>query len=140
VLARVSCYLAVGGIVILVTAWSERPLMRTALKPVAAQGDPARAEAFDRTWQHSRRFRALYRAMTAGLGAVLIADAALRVVIIYSRPADAVVESSLTSQLPLVILIALWFAAGRGLAVPRAMRLLEAELTTNSPVVARATE
>jgi hypothetical protein len=133
VLARISFYLVIGGVVILATTWSDRPLMRTALKPVAAQGDPARAEAFDRTWLHSRQFRTLYRAMTAGLGAVLIADAVIRVLIIYSRPADAVVESSLTSQLPLIILIAVWFAAGRGLAVPRAMRLLEAELATGSP-------
>lgn len=133
VLARISFYLVIGGIVILATSWSARPLMRTALKPVAAHGDPARAEAFDRTWQRSRRFRALYRAMTAGLGAVLIVDAVLRVVIIYSQPAGAVVESSLTAQLPLIILIAVWFAAGRGLAVPRAMRLLEAELANGSP-------
>jgi hypothetical protein len=135
VLARVSFYLVIGGIVILATSWSERPLMATALKPVASQGDPARAEAFERTWRHSRQFRALYRAMTAGLGAVFIIDAVVRVVIIYGRPAAAVVESSLTSQLPLVILLAVWFAAGRGLAVPRATRLLEAELA-ESPEVA----
>lgn len=128
VLARISFYLVIGGAVILATTWSERPVMRTALKPVASQGDPARAEAFERAWQHSRQFRALYRAMTAGLGAVFVIDAVVRVVIIYSRPATAVVTSSLTSQLPLIILIAVWFAAGRGLAVPRATRLLEAEL------------
>ena len=133
VLVRISFYLAIGGIVIMATTWSQRPLMRTALKPVASQGDPARAAAFDRTWQHSRQFRALYRAMTAGLGGVLIADAVLRVAIIYSQSVDAVVESSLTAQLPLIILIAVWFAAGRGLAVPRAMRLLEAELAKGTP-------
>ncbi|SEP08625.1 VC0807 family protein [Amycolatopsis saalfeldensis] len=128
VLARVSLYLAIGGLVILASAWAERPLMRTALKPVAAKGEPAREEAFERAWVNSRKFRALYRAMTAGLGGVLIVDAVLRAVIIYSQPAGAVVESSLTSQLPLVVLIAGWFAAGRGLAVPRAERILEAEL------------
>lgn len=128
VLARMSIYLAIGGIMVLATTWSDRPLMRTVLKPVAAEGDPARAEAFDRAWARSGQFRRLYRAMTAGLGGVLIADAVLRIVIIYSQPADAVTESSLTSQLPLFILIALWFAAGRGLAVPRATRILEAEL------------
>ncbi|WP_328608806.1 hypothetical protein OG943_06710 [Amycolatopsis sp. NBC_00345] len=132
VLARISLYLTVGGLVILASAWAERPLMRTALKPVAAKGEPARAEAFERAWANSRRFRALYRGMTAGLGGVLILDAVVRVVIIYSQPADAIVESSLTSQLPLVILIVVWFAAGRGLAVPRAERILEAELA-NAP-------
>jgi hypothetical protein len=132
VLARVSLYLTVGGLVILASAsaWAERPLMRTALKPVAAKGEPAREAAFERAWANSRRFRALYRAMTAGLGGVLIVDAVVRVVIIYSRPVGEVVESSLTSQLPLVVLIVVWFAAGRGLAVPRAERILEAELAS----------
>jgi hypothetical protein len=130
VLARVSLYLTVGGLVILASAWAERPLMRTALKPVAAKGEPSREAAFERAWANSRRFRALYRAMTAGLGGVLIIDAVVRVVIIYSRPAGDVVASSLTSQLPLVVLIVVWFAAGRGLAVPRAERILEAELAS----------
>jgi intracellular septation protein A len=128
VLARMSIYLAIGGVVVLATTWTERPFMRTMLKPVAAQGNPKRADAFDRCWENSRKFRGLYRAMTAGLGLVFLVDAVLRIVIIYSRPADAVVESSLTSQLPLVVLIIVWFAAGRGLAVPRAERILDAEL------------
>lgn len=127
VLARMSLYLAIGGVIVLATTWTERPLMRTALKPVAAQGDAARGDAFDRCWEHSAQFRLLYRLMTAGLGLVFLADAVLRLVIIYSQPATAVVESSLTSQLPLVILLMVWFAAGRGLAVPRAERILDAE-------------
>jgi hypothetical protein len=128
VLARTSLYVAIAGVVILWTTWSDRPVMRVALKPVASKGDPARAEAFERAWRNSQRFRMLYRAMTAGLGAVLLVDAVVRVVIIYGYPADGVLRSSLISQLPLVVLIGLWFAAGRGLAVPRAERLLEAEL------------
>jgi hypothetical protein len=127
VLARMSFYLAIGGVIVLATTWTDRPFMRTILKPVAAQGDPARGDAFDRCWEHSPRFRLLYRLMTAGLGLVFLADAVLRIVIIYSRPATDVVESSLTSQLPLIILIVVWFAAGRGLAVPRAQRILDAE-------------
>ena len=74
----------------------------------------------------------LYRAMTAGLGGVLLADAVLRVVVVYSYPPGAVLQPSLTSQLPLLVLIGLWFVAGRGLAAPRAERLLDAELS-NSP-------
>lgn len=132
VLARTSLYLAIGGVFALATTWSERPLMRTALKPVAAKGDPARAEAFDRTWRKSARFRGYYRAMTAGLGAVFLVDAVLRIALIYGRPADDVLQSSFVSQLPLPVLLVVWFAAGRGLAVPRAERLLEAELA-NEP-------
>ncbi|GAB2804576.1 hypothetical protein GCM10027176_06860 [Actinoallomurus bryophytorum] len=141
VLARTSIYVAIGGVVVLATTWSDRPWMRIALKPVASKGDPVRAEAFDRAWRKSRRFRMLYRAMTAGLGVVFLADAVLRVVVVYSYPAGAVVQSSLTSQLPLIVLIGLWFAAGRGLAVPRAERLLDAELASSpaDDVVSEAT-
>lgn len=130
VLARTSLYLAIGGIAIGATTWSDRPVMRVALKPVAAKGDPVRAEAFERAWRRSRRFRALYRAMTAGLAAVFLVDAVARVAIVYSYPPGAVLTSSLTSQLPLFVLLALWFAAGRGLAVPRAERLIDAEMPT----------
>lgn len=128
VLARTSLYLAVGGIYLLVNAFTAEPLMRTALKPIAANGDPARAAAFDRTWEKSPRFRAIYRGLTAGFGGVLLIDAVLRIVIIYSQPAQAVTETSFTSQVPLIVLVAVWFLIGRGLAVPRARRLLEAEI------------
>jgi hypothetical protein len=132
-LARASLYIAVGGAFCLATTWSETPLMRTALKPVTAKGDPARADAFERAWRKSRQFRLLFQALTAGFGIALLADAVLRVVVIYSQPATAVVESSLTSQIPLIVLIAIWFAAGRGLAMPRAQRLLDAELELTEP-------
>jgi hypothetical protein len=132
VLARTSFYVAIAGVIVLATTWSDRPWMRVALKPVTSKGDPVRAEAFDRAWRNSRQFRMLYRAMTAGLGGVLLADAVLRVVVVYSYPAGAVLRSSLTSQLPLLVLIGLWFVAGRGLAVPRAERLLDAELSNSA--------
>ncbi|MFF1818570.1 VC0807 family protein [Kribbella sp. NPDC058245] len=127
VLARTSLYLAVGGIFALATTWTDRPMMRSVLKPVAAKGDPERAEAFERVWTRSREFRGLYRAMTFGLGVVFLADAVLRVVIIYSQPADDITQTSLTSQAPLIVLLLVWFAASRALAVPRAERLLDAE-------------
>ncbi|WP_163513391.1 VC0807 family protein [Fodinicola acaciae] len=132
VLARTSLYMAVGGVYMLVSAFTTNPLMRTALKPVAANGDPARAEAFDRTWEKSRQFRAIYRGLTAGFGVVLLIDAVLRIVIIYGQPADAVTKTSFTSQIPLIVMVALWFVIGRGLVVPRARRILDAEMEVSS--------
>jgi hypothetical protein len=132
VLARTSIYIAIAGAAIFATTWAKQPLMRTALKPVAVKGDPVRDAAFERTWEKSREFRLLYRVMTAGLGAVFLIDAVLRLVIVYGQPAAAVVESSFTSQVPLIAMIVIWFAAGRGLAVPRTQRLLEAELASGS--------
>lgn len=139
-LARSSFYIALGGVYVLATTWTHRPFMREALKPVAANGDPHRAAKFDRVWEKSPQFRTIYRVITASLGAVLIADAALRVAVIYSYPADQVGRSSLASQLPLPILIAIWFALNRGLAVPRAQRLLDAEMSaTPEPSTADTT-
>ncbi len=61
-----------------ITAWPGRyalrhvPLSAAALldatKPMAAAGDPVRAEAFESAWVHSARFRAIERAMTRAWG------------------------------------------------------------------------
>ncbi|MFI6045747.1 VC0807 family protein [Nocardia sp. NPDC051321] len=134
VLARSSLYIAVAGIVILASAWTQHPFMRDALKPVAAKGDPLRAEGFDRTWLKSARFRLIYRFVTATLGAVLLADAVLRVVVIYSYSSDQAAESSLVSGLPLIVLIGLWLFINRTFVVPRAERLLDLEMTAASRI------
>lgn len=128
VLARSSIYPGAAGVYVLATTWSKQPLMRVALKPVATKGDPVRGEAFERAWCRSQRFRMIYRGLTAGLGVVLLVDSVLRIVVIYSQPAGAIVQSGLTSQLPGIVLLALWFVTGRGVVVPRAMRILEAEM------------
>ncbi|MFI1916622.1 VC0807 family protein [Nocardia sp. NPDC020380] len=128
VLARASFYTAVAGAFFLGSAVSSRPFMREALKPVATQGDPIRTAAFDRCWSVSRRFRLVYRGVTAGLGCVFLTDAALRIVIIYSHPAGSLIASGLTSQVPGIVLLVSWFLIGRKLVVPRALRILEAEV------------
>ncbi|MFI6999391.1 VC0807 family protein [Nocardia sp. NPDC050175] len=128
VLARSSLYIAVGGIVVLASTWTDHPFMRDALKPIAAKGDPLRAEGFDRTWLKSARFRTIYRFVTATLGLVLLADAVLRVVVIYGYPADEAGESSLVSGLPLIVLVGLWLFINRTVVVPRAERLLDLEM------------
>ncbi|RDI49236.1 VC0807 family protein [Nocardia mexicana] len=129
VLARSSFYLALAGAFILATTWTRRPLIREALKPVTANGDPRRGAAFDRLWDESKRFRRIYRWVNASLGAALLADAAVRTAVIYGYPADEVGRASLMSQLPFVILIGGWFLINRGLVIPRAVRLLDAEMS-----------
>jgi hypothetical protein len=130
--ARGSLYVAVAGTFFLASACTARPFMRDVLKPVAAQGNPERAAAFDRAWQRSMPFRAVYRSITAALGCVLLADAALRVIVVYSRPAADIAKTGLAGQLPGIALFALWFLIGRQLVVPRALRILEAEIANPS--------
>ncbi|RDI69237.1 VC0807 family protein [Nocardia pseudobrasiliensis] len=127
VLARASFYIALAGVYFFVSAWGTGPFMQVALKPVHTEGDPPRVAAFDRLWAASSRFRRIYRVLTAALGLVLLADAGLRLAVIYSYPPDRVGESALTSNLPLIVLLALYFVIGRTWSAPRAERMLDAE-------------
>ncbi len=133
VLARGSFYLAVAGLVILGSTWTDRPMMQVALEPVATKGDPLRTAAYDRLWVSSARFRTTYRAINGSLGVVLLADAALRIVVIYSFTSGQIAQSGLVSQLPFAALILAWFAINRGLVVPRARRMLDAECDVIRP-------
>jgi hypothetical protein len=117
VLARPAVYTAVAGIYALTTIRT-RPFMMDMTRPLAAAGNPARAVAFDRAWQESARFRAGERLMTALLGIMLLAEAALRVITVYSQPEHAVLKASLLSQLPSIGLFALWFIITRFAIVP----------------------
>src|SRR4029453_1417520 len=84
VLARPAVYLAVAGVVNLVSCVAGRPLSYTAATPMATKGDPERALAYARAWHHSPELRAIHRQLTAGIGLAMIVYAILRVVIVYS--------------------------------------------------------
>ncbi len=117
VLARPAVYSAVAGIYVFTTLRG-RPFMMDVTRPLAAAGNPARAAAFDRAWHESARFRAGERIMTASLGVMLLAEAVLRVIVVYSQPEHAVLKASLLSQLPSLGLFALWFVIARFVIVP----------------------
>jgi hypothetical protein len=125
VLARPAVYTAIAGIYAFSTLRG-KPFMVRITRPIAAGGDPIRAAAFDRAWDESARFRAAERWMTAGLGVMLLAEAVLRVVIVYSQPEQAVLKASLLSQLPAIGLFVLWFAVARFMIVPIASREVDA--------------
>ena len=132
VLARPAIYTAVAGLYILGTCRWGRPLMLEVTKPMAAAGDPARDAAFESAWTHDARFRAIERATTASLGAVLIAEAILRVVVVYGSTSPDVAVTGLLAQLPAATLFVLWFLAVRFLAVPRARAIVDAFMPTRS--------
>jgi hypothetical protein len=66
--------------------------------------------------------------MTLGLGVILLAEAGLRVLAVYTQPADAVVHASLISQLPAVVLFVGYLVAIRAFAVPVASREVDLEM------------
>jgi hypothetical protein len=117
VLARPAIYSAIAGIYMFATLRT-RPFMMGVTRPFASEGNPVRAAAFDRAWQESARFRAGERIMTASLGIMLLAESALRVITVYSQPEHAVFKASLLSQLPALVLFALWFIVARFAIVP----------------------
>jgi len=125
VLARPAVYTAIAGVYMFTTVRA-KPFMMQITRPIAAGGDPVRADAFDRAWSASARFRAAERAMTISLGLVLLAEAVLRVAIVYSQPEHAVLKASLFSQLPAIGLLVLWFVAARFAFVPVASKEVDA--------------
>jgi hypothetical protein len=130
VLMRPSFYTTIAAVFVLTTVWTARPFMMQVTKVVAAGGDPARAEAFERAGRQSPRFRRAEQAMTIGLALVLFAEAALRIVTVLSHPASDVLVSSLWSQVGSIGLFAIYFAVVKLVFVPRASREVDALMPT----------
>jgi hypothetical protein len=122
ILIRPSFYTAIAGFYVVSTVWAERPFMMQVTKPIATEGDPVRADAFEQAGRESVRFRRAEQAMTAGLGIVLLAEAILRVVTVWSHPESEVIVSSLQSQVVSIGLFVVWFAVIRLVFVPIASR------------------
>ena len=123
ILARPAVYLAVAGVVNLVSCFAGRPLSYTAATPMATKGDPQRAVAYERAWHHSPELRAIHRQLTAGIGLAMLAYAVLRVLIVYSFPTATAV---LAQEIPGLLLIALVVVLIRR-RVPRLRRIVDAE-------------
>ena len=90
-LIKPSFYSGIGGIYLLFTAFGERPLTYEGARPMATKGDPERAVAYERAWRCSPAFRALHRGATLGWAAAFLADALLRVIMVYHLPIDRAV-------------------------------------------------
>jgi hypothetical protein len=113
VLAKPAFYLAVAAVYALVTCFTGRPLVLDSGKPFATRGDPALAEAYERAWERSDRFRRTVRGVTAVWAGAFALDAVFRVVVVYSLPPERVDESVWLSQVPLVVVFVLAIAVTR---------------------------
>ncbi|UNO40797.1 VC0807 family protein [Streptomyces sp. MST-110588] len=105
VAVKPSFYTAFTGVFLWVTCFVGRPVVYQAAAPMATKGDPAREIAYDRAWVESREFRSRERVMTAAFGAMLIAEAALRVFVVYRYSVQDLEKSFLLSQLPGIVLL-----------------------------------
>jgi hypothetical protein len=90
-LVRDSWLGALFGIWILATLMTQRPfVMVTSRAIVVAKVGEAGAKAWEGRWDSEPGFRRHIRILSAVWGAVLLADAGVRVVLAYSLPVDAV--------------------------------------------------
>lgn len=98
-------YTALTGVAFLFTCVVGKPIIYTAVTPIATDGDPVRTEAYARAWDESANFRLRERLLTAAFGIGLLVEAVLRVYIVYHWSPAKLDESFVISQLPGIVLI-----------------------------------
>ncbi|GAA2560954.1 hypothetical protein GCM10010435_35670 [Winogradskya consettensis] len=98
-------YTTLTGLYFLFTCVAGKPIIYTAVTPIATDGDPVRTKAYAQAWDESRPFRVRERLMTAVFGAGLLIEAVLRIVIVYHWSPAKLDESFVVSQLPGIIVI-----------------------------------
>ncbi|OMH36884.1 VC0807 family protein [Tersicoccus sp. Bi-70] len=86
-LARESLVTVVVGVWILTTVGARRPVLFTATERMMP---PAAAVEWHRSWDTDARFRRMLTVMTVAFGLAFLLDAAARVVMAYTLPADVV--------------------------------------------------
>lgn len=123
-LIRPAFFAGLGGLYALATCVAGRPLGYQTSRPLATQGDPVRAEAYALAWARSAEFRRVERLITAGWGVAFLAEAVLRVVVVFRFGPDQIGQSLLASQLPGIILIVAVVAFTRSL-VPTLRRIVD---------------
>ncbi|MER6303781.1 VC0807 family protein [Kitasatospora sp. NPDC001539] len=77
---------SVVGIAMVCSAFTGRPMVSAALKPVLTKGEPVRIAAWDRLSAGSARFRRAERGFTLAWGLSLVGECAARVVGAYTLP------------------------------------------------------
>ena len=102
-LARPSLYTAAAGVYLLATSFRGKPLTYDGAFQIGTKGDPARAAAFERSWDCVPRFRAVLRISSLGWALACLIDAALRVIVVYATPID---RAAWLSNLPHLAAIA----------------------------------
>ncbi|WP_409181293.1 VC0807 family protein [Amycolatopsis sp. VS8301801F10] len=127
---REAAYVLVAGLFCLVTLFRRAPLTHVFAASVASFGDSARERAFACAWASVPRYRRWQRALTALTGAILLAAAAVRAVILLSASEAGLAHAvDVSNTVTLCMLGALGVASGVLIQVPRRIieRLASAE-------------
>lgn len=110
-LAKDSVVTGTVGTVFLVSCLIRRPVMYALIKRILP--GPRRAEAEER-WGTDRGYRRTLTLMSAVWGGILLAEAVVRVVLVYSLPVDVMVGLSQVIQLAAIGLAIAWTAVYGG--------------------------
>ena len=117
-LIKPSFYSAIGAGYLFITAFYGRPLTYQGVKAMAAKGGPERAAACERAWERSAAFRTAIRVSTIGWGIAFLADAVLRVILVYALPIERAVWLSNLPHLAAIVLL-IGFSAFMGRTTKR---------------------
>ncbi len=90
VLAKDGWVTGVAGLWFFGTIWARRPLAFVGARPFLEGRFRSDGTSWDVLWEESARFRRIWRVSTAIWGTAMILDGALRVVMAYTLPVDAV--------------------------------------------------
>jgi intracellular septation protein A len=105
--AKESFSTAIAGLIFLTSCGIGRPMVWHA----AARFQPAAHAELDRRWRTEQRFQRVFRILTLGWGAGLLAEAVARVVVAYTLPVDAAAGLSQVLRFGTMGLLVLWTLA-----------------------------
>jgi hypothetical protein len=113
ILAKPSFYSGLVAIYLIVMAFGSKPMNYDAIRNVGSDGDPRRAAAFDAAWDENPKFRTALRTAEIGWGIAFLADAILRVIIVFTTEPGRAVWLSNVPHIAAIALIIV-FSAGMG--------------------------
>jgi hypothetical protein len=108
-LIRPSFYSGIAAVWLMTSAFTAKPLTLEGSKPFATKGDPVRTAAWEQASRELPQFRTAHRMLTFGFGLASLADAVLRVVVIYRYPID---RAAWLSNLPHLAAIGILIVCG----------------------------
>lgn len=130
-LAKPSFYSALIGLYLIATSFRGQPINYEAIRSIGSDGDARRAEAFDAAWATSPQFRTALRTSSLGWGLAFLADAILRVVIVYKTSLDRAMWLSNVPHFT-AILVLIGFSAAMGRVTKRLVDAQVAQMNLDS--------
>jgi hypothetical protein len=108
-LIQPSFYTGIAAVFLMWSAFTAKPLTLEGSKPFATKGAPAWTAAWERAWKELPQFRMAHRMLTFSFGLASMADATLRVLVVYRYPIN---RAAWLSNLPHLAATAILLIAG----------------------------